>query len=144
MGCEEAPDLSTWKDRLNHPFLCVVVRPQLRAIESEDKMSFPFKYVREYYGVPACVGRRVVAYGKPGIIVADRGNYIGVTLDSEKPGTVSNYHPVDGIEYGEMGKVRPMTRSQARYLRYIEYGDCFDSFLDFCRWDASPDAQRDF
>jgi len=92
------------------------------------------EYVKEYYGVPACIGRRVIAYGKPGIIVEDRGNYIGVTLDSEKPGTVNNYHPVDGIEYGEMGKIRPMTRSQARYQRYLEYGDGFRSFMDFCRW----------
>ena len=22
---------------------------------------------------------------------------------------------------------------------YGEYGDCFDSFLDFCRWDANPE-----
>lgn len=97
------------------------------------------KYVREYYGVPAEIGRRVIAYGKPGIIAADRGNYIGVTLDSEKPGTVNNYHPVDGIEYGEMGRVRKMTRSQARYSRFLEYGDMFNTFIDFCRWDSSPE-----
>jgi len=97
------------------------------------------KYVREHYGVPACIGRRVVAYGNPGIIVEDRGNYIGVTLDSEKPGTVSNYHPTDGIEYGEMGIIRPMSRSQARYRRFLEYGDMFDSFIDFCRWDSDPE-----
>ena len=27
------------------------------------------EYVRKYYGVPACIGRRVICYGKPGIIV---------------------------------------------------------------------------
>ena len=98
------------------------------------------EYVAQYYGVPACIGRRVVAYGKPGIIAEDRGNYIGILLDSDKPGHVNNYHPTDGIEYlEERGKVRKPGRSQARYLRYIEYGDCFDSFLDFCRWDASPE-----
>lgn len=62
------------------------------------------EYVREYYGVPACIGRRVIAYGKSGIISEDRGHYIGITLDSEKPGTVNNYHPVDGIEYCGMGQ----------------------------------------
>jgi hypothetical protein len=97
------------------------------------------EYVQEYYGVPACIGRRVVAHGKPGIIAADRGNYIGITLDSEKPGTVNNYHPTDGIKYGEMGKIRPVPRSRARYQRFIEYGDWFDSFIDFCRWDAQPE-----
>lgn len=97
------------------------------------------EYAAQYYGVPACIGRRVVAYGKPGIIAEDRGNYIGINLDCNKPGTVNNYHPVDGIVYGEMGKVRKMARSQARYHRYFEYRDCFDSFLDFCYWDASPE-----
>lgn len=76
-----------------------------------------FEYVRNSYNVPACFGRRVIAYGN-----------------------VNNYHPVDGIEYlPATGKVRKPGRSQARYLRYIEYGDCFDSFLDFCRWDAEPE-----
>ena len=97
------------------------------------------EYVQNYYGVPACIGRRVICYGKPGIITEDRGHYIGVTLDTDKPGTVNNYHPVDGIEYSEMGKIRPMTRSQARYRRYHEYGECFDSFLDYCPWDAEPE-----
>jgi hypothetical protein len=90
------------------------------------------EYVAQYYGVPACIGRRVIAYGKPGIISEDRGNYIGVTLDSQKPGTVNNYHPCDGIEYGEMGKVRPMTRSQRRYAEYMAadwFGDGFSAWL---------------
>ena len=94
------------------------------------------EYVRKYYGVPACIGRRVEAYGKPGIITEDRGHYIGVTLDSEKPGTVNNYHPTDQIKYMGMGKIRPMTRSQARYKRYIQSDDCFDSFRDFLMWES--------
>lgn len=96
-----------------------------------------YDYVREYYGVPACTGRRVMVYGKPGVIAEARGNYIGVTLDSDKPGRVSNYHPTDGVEYLGMGTVRPMTRSQARYARYVAVSECFNSFLDFCRYDAA-------
>jgi hypothetical protein len=95
------------------------------------------EYVRENYGVPACIGRRVVCYGKPGVIVEDRGNYIGVTLDEQKPGTVSNYHPTDGIIYGEMGRIRKMTPSQARYKRYLDVSECFDDFLHFLRYDAA-------
>ncbi len=30
-------------------------------------------------------------------------------------------------------------RARARYLRFLEYGDAFDSFLEFCRWDALPE-----
>jgi hypothetical protein len=89
------------------------------------------EYVAQYYGVPACIGRRVIAYGKPGIIAEDRGNYIGILLDMHKPGTINNYHPVDGIEYGEMGKVREMTRSQKRYANYVE-ADWYDG--TFAEW----------
>lgn len=88
-------------------------------------------YVANYYGVPACIGRRVVAYGKPGIIAEDRGNYIGILLDSDKPGNVNNYHPCDGIEYLGMGTVRKMTASQKRYREFLEIGDCFEDFAHF-------------
>lgn len=30
------------------------------------------------------------------------------------------------------------TRSQQRYQRFLEYGDSFRSFIEFCRWDADP------
>lgn len=40
-------------------------------------------------------------------------------------------------------KTRPaapkLTRSQERYARFLEYGDVFDSFLSYCRWDAQPE-----
>jgi len=90
------------------------------------------EYVRQYYGVNACVGRRVIAYGKPGVIAEDRGHYIGILLDCDKPGNVNNYHPVDGIEYlDEIGKVRPLTRSQRRYREY-KHADWFDG--SFTAW----------
>jgi hypothetical protein len=97
------------------------------------------EYVRDYYGVPADIGRRVVVGGKPGIIAADRGNYIGVNFDADRPGEISNCHPTSDVEYGEMGAVRKPSRHAARYQRYLEYGDCFDSFVSFCRWDAQPE-----
>ena len=95
------------------------------------------EYVREYYGVPACIGRKVIAYGEPGIITADRGNYIGITLDSEKPGVINNYHPTDGIEYKGMGKIRKMTASQRRYQKYLQVADCFDDFSHFLGYDEA-------
>lgn len=96
------------------------------------------KYVKQYYGVPADIGRRVLVAGKPGIIAEDRGHYIGVNFDDDKPGAISHCHPTWKVVYGEMGKIRPMTRSQVRYKRYLEYGECFDNFIDFCRWDSDP------
>jgi hypothetical protein len=95
------------------------------------------EYAKEYYGVPADIGRRVIVNGEAGIIAEDRGNYIGVNFDKDKPGIILNCHPTWKVEYMDMGKIRKPTRSQQRYRRYMEYGDSFDSFIDFCRWDAA-------
>jgi hypothetical protein len=96
-----------------------------------------FDYVKQHYGVPAEIGRRVTVNGKPGIIAADRGHYIGVNFDADKPGVIKNAHPTSDVVYLEMGKVRQPSRWAARYQRYHEYGDGFKSFLDYCRWDAA-------
>lgn len=94
------------------------------------------EYVREHYGVPACIGRRVTCYGRPGIIAADRGHYIGINFDADKPGVIKNAHPLNEIEYLGMGEIRKMTRSQERYARYTAVAECFESFLQFCYYDA--------
>lgn len=39
---------------------------------------------------------------------------------------------------GEVKKVK-VSRSKERYQRYREYGDGFNSFIEYCRWDASPE-----
>ena len=98
-----------------------------------------FEYIKRHYSVPADIGRRVIVDGRPGIIAEDRGNYIGVNFDSDKPGVISNCHPTWKVEYLDIGKIRKLSRSQERYKRYLEYGDCFSNFIDFCRWDSSPD-----
>jgi hypothetical protein len=98
-----------------------------------------FEYVRYYYGVPAELGRRVIVSGKPGIIAADRGHYIGVNFDSHKPGVILNCHPTSEVEYGDMGELRKPSRYAARYQRYLEYGECFSNFLEFCYWDADQE-----
>ncbi len=88
------------------------------------------EYVRENYNVPACVGRLIMHRGRAGIIVADRGNYIGVNFDDDKPGHVYNVHPTDDVEYGQMGEVRPLSRGQQRYRDYINA----DTGLSFAEW----------
>mgnify|MGYP000356717878 CR=1 FL=1 len=97
------------------------------------------EYVKNYYQVPACIGRRVEVEGKPGIIAADRGHYIGVNFDEDKPGVIRNCHPTWQAQYLELGEIRNLTKSQERYKRFLEYGDGFHSFIDYCRWDADPD-----
>lgn len=93
-------------------------------------MSSAFEYVRQHYGVPADLGRRVEVHGKPGVIAADRGHYIGVNFDSDKPGVIRSAHPTSEVKYLGMGFVRPMTRSQRRYEAFLEE----DSSLQFGEW----------
>ena len=90
-----------------------------------------FEYVVSNYNVPAEYGRCVRYKGKEGVITEDRGNYIGVTFNDEKPGTVSNFHPkTDGLEYLGIGKIRKITKSQLRYRDYLhsEYPGSFAEF----------------
>lgn len=94
------------------------------------------EYVAQYYGVPACIGRGVIVDGKPGVIVEDQGNYIGINFDYDKPGRALPCHPTWKVEYGEMRPVRKMTRSQQRYRDYRR-ADWFDgSFFEYLMWDA--------
>ena len=90
-----------------------------------------FEYVKEYYGVPACIGRRIEHMGEYGIIYEDRGHYIGVNFDKDKPGVVFNVHPTDNVKYLGMGKLRKMTRSQKRYQDYLRVSDCYGSFAQY-------------
>lgn len=88
------------------------------------------QYAKDTYKVPADIGRRVTVDGKPGIIAADRGNYIGVNFDDCKPGDIRNCHPTWKVEYLEMGTIRKMTRSQRRYQEYLNS----ESSLSFAEW----------
>jgi len=92
-------------------------------------------YASKTYGVPADVGRRVTVYGKPGIIAVDRGHYLGVNFDADKPGVIRNCHPTDEVIYGEMGKIRQLTRSQQNYRDYLDSElDFRDGFKGWLRW----------
>lgn len=67
-------------------------------------MSHNCAYVRQHYQVPAKVGRSVIDYGKPGVILADRGHYIGVALDENPKMRISNYRPTHEMQHGEMAE----------------------------------------
>jgi hypothetical protein len=64
------------------------------------------KYIKEHYGVPADIGRRIKVDGQAGIIAEDRGNYLGVNFDSDSPGVIRNVHPTWQVEYMGMGVIR--------------------------------------
>jgi len=89
-----------------------------------------FAYIRRYYEVPACIGRGVVIDGKPGVIVEDRGAYIGVVMDGDPATHVRPYHPTWMCAYGDMRPVPKITRSQRRYRDFLNA----DSGLTFIEW----------
>lgn len=97
-----------------------------------------FEYVKKHYDVPACIGRVVLWEGIMGVIVKDRGHYIGVTLDCEKPTIIHSLHPDDVVYLDEIREPRKLTRAQERYQRYLRLSDCmeFDNFMHFCYLDS--------
>ena len=90
------------------------------------------EYVSQYYGVPACIGRRVIAYGKPGVIVKDCGHHIGIALDEDPKRRVGHYHPLDGIEYGEIAENLPKPPKRTNWDRYHdeEWNCSFREYLE--------------
>ncbi len=102
------------------------------------------EYVKDYYRVPAEIGRRIEHDDNPGIIAEDRGHYIGVNFDKDKPGVVFNVHPTDNVKYLEMGIIRKMTRSQKRYQDYLKVADCFDDFWHYLKYTAWESQKKRF
>ena len=92
-------------------------------------------YVCRHYGVPACIGRKVVAYGKTGVIMADYGHYIGVMLDGDPKRRIGRYHPTHEMVYGEMAENLPKLPKETNYDRYQdeEYPDAFHEYLGINR-----------
>lgn len=99
-----------------------------------------FEYIKEYYKVPAEIGREILYKGDKngewkGIIVEDRGNYIGVNFYDSKPENIVSLHPTWKIEYLGIGKVRKVSKARMKAKqRYEEYrsADYFSgSFADW-------------
>lgn len=42
---------------------------------------------------------------------------------------------------GEIKPPKKISKSKQRYQRYLEWSDCFNSFIDFCYWDAHPERE---
>lgn len=96
------------------------------------KTAPPFEYIKQYYKVPAELGREIIYDGKrKGVIAKDLGNYIGVLFDDDAPDNILPFHPTDNIEYLKtFAKVRKPSRSRQRYMQYLDA----DSSLSFGEW----------
>lgn len=93
-------------------------------------------YIKQYYGVPADLHRVITHRGRRGIIVSDKGNYIGVNFDDEEPMLVRPMHPTSEVEYTDEFATprKPKNyRSKQRYQHYISVADCYDSFKDYLK-----------
>ena len=94
-----------------------------------------FEYISEFYGINIKVGMDVIFNGERGVVSQDKGHYIGVNFDKDKPGVISNVHPIDDllIFTGKTRKVRKMSRSQKNYQEYIrsESGVSFSDWMRF-------------
>jgi hypothetical protein len=60
--------------------------------------SDPLSYVREMYGVPAEVGRKVTFNGEPAEIHGAEGQYLWIVLGEEREPML--VHPTWHIDYG--------------------------------------------
>jgi len=80
-------------------------------------MSHDCAYARQHYKVPPEVGRRVIVYGNPEVILANRGPYIGVVLDDDPKKWISNYHPNHERQYGS---IEEHTERLAKHFRRAE------------------------
>lgn len=91
-----------------------------------------FEYIKKYYGIELELGMVINYKGKTGLVTDDRGHYVGVTFDSDKPGTIVNIHPTDNdLTYtNKIRSIRKMTRSQKRYQEYLRY-DCNETFAEW-------------
>ena len=98
-----------------------------------------FEYINKSYGVNACVGRRVIIDGEPGVIVGTKNAHIKVNFDNTKASDYSYCHPAWRVEYLEMGKVRKLTAGQKRYQEYLDA----DTGCTFAEWLGVDKASKE-
>lgn len=64
-----------------------------------DHVKQGLEYIRRTYNVPAHLGVKVTAYGKPGVITGVSGPHIMIRCDGQKHSLP--HHPTDEIVYLE-------------------------------------------
>ena len=102
------------------------------------------EYIRNYYKVPAEVGRRVKCHDTTleGVIVSATHQYINIHFEGDKK-PKGPYHPTWNLTYLGMGTVPKTSRSAERYARYRSLSECFDSFAQFLRYEKEErDARK--
>jgi len=87
------------------------------------------QYVRDFYKVPAYVGRVVYAGGKRGVVTGASGPHVKVCLDGARRAGI--YHPADQIVWTEESAPLPKrTKGQRLYDAWLN-SECNESFIEF-------------
>lgn len=99
---------------------------------SESKPEYdPLQYVRDYYHVPAVVGRVVYARGKRGVVVGASGPHVKVHIDGERRAGI--YHPTDEMRWtDEFAPLPKKTRAERNYDAYL-HSETSETFIEFMR-----------
>lgn len=100
-------------------------------------------YIKTRYDVPAEIGRVIKFDGRSGIIVGSHGGHLKVNFDDKKPNQYEYIHPTWNVEYGEIGKIRQLTRSQQRYQEWKK-SESDLTFAEWCGMDKKSKADRDY
>lgn len=90
----------------------------------------PLEYIRNYYNVPAVVGRVVRYKDKRGVVSGASGPHVKVWFDGEKHDTV--VHPRDLEWSNELGPLPTLTRGRRNYRAWL-HSETSESFIDFMR-----------
>lgn len=94
-----------------------------------------FKYIKDYYKVPADMYREVIVCGKKGVITEDMGNYIGVNFYDNITYDPLPCHPTWEFEYLDTFNHKPpikkLSQSQKRYRHYrsLDLGCSYKEYL---------------
>lgn len=91
-----------------------------------------FEYVKDNYDVTVQIGQVIYLNGNRGKVAEDRGHYLGINFDSDKPGIIKNVHPTDDDLFitCHVKPVRKPTRSQKNYQDYLR-SECNETFAEW-------------
>ncbi len=109
-------------------------------MSNEEAGYDPLQYIRDYYEVPAVIGRVVYYKDRRGVVCGSHGPHVKIWLEGDKnPGY---YHPTYELTWtDEIGPLPKLTRSQKMYRAYLDMDVC-DSFHDFLVNPYWADARR--
>lgn len=92
-----------------------------------------FEYIQNWYKVPAEMHREIEFEGRKGIIVQDKGNYIGVQFYDDAKHVIHTMHPTYNVVYLDTFGNPPKVKNQKSKERYREYLNS-ETSMTFREW----------